>query len=155
MRPAELIAAQRASYLEKLTEVTAQLDEARAELPAAEAAARTAQADYDALLEFVTAPLRNVVDSTIKEMPAATHSWLGNEAKEAMTQSRSALHAAQRRIKQLEYEQSKWQFEISFLDGVLSQGGKVAPRSLMAVATPARKPPVVDFDTVVMPAVHA
>lgn len=156
MTPADRVAAQRALYVEKLNELIAQLNDARAQLPLAEAAERAAKVEYDELYSFVMAPsqrLDGARANVLTEMPAATHSWLYHEAKEPSKLAKSTLHALQRLITQLENDCSKWRGEIDFIDTVLNQDGKVAALRPVAVKSP--KPDLVEFDNITLPAVRA
>jgi chromosome segregation ATPase len=151
MTPAEKSSARRASYVENLNEFSAQLNESRAQLPAAEAAYRKEQDEYEALCGYVMASLRKMAGDTLKEMPSATHSWLTTEEKEPLNKAKSALRGLQRKIESLEEQCAKWHGEIAFLDSVLA-GDRL---SSVLLPVPRPKPRIVEFDNIVMPAVVA
>jgi chromosome segregation ATPase len=148
MTPAEKTSARRVLYVENLNKFSAQLNESRAQLPAAEAAYRKEQDEYEALSDYVMASLRKVTGDTLKEMPSATHSWLTTEEKESLKMAKSALHGLRRTIESLEEQCSKWHGEIAFLDSVLA-GDKL---SSVQLPVPRPKPRIVEFDDIIMPA---
>jgi hypothetical protein len=143
---AELIEARRAERAAVLAEREDELGAARARLEVAEANYTAEKAAWNRLVADTTCGV-----SRGDWIPAATHAWLHVEAREPLKRAEGERGAARALARSLEERVTSLRGEVAQLDESLTQL-KVAPLLPTRAEVPKRRPAIVEFSDVELPA---